>query len=92
MRAAANHQRQLLSLRRAQAATPSQRRALRKMTRRRIADTLSWRAAEELPHGAVRFAAANFLTALRLSPAWALRPTHLRVFWRSAQAKKVTGA
>lgn len=90
MRAAANHQRQLLSLRRAQAAPPSQRRALRRMTRRRIADTLSWRAAEELPHGAVRFAAANFLTALRLSPAWALRPTHLRVFWRSA--KKVRDA
>src|SRR5215203_4794593 len=86
--AAANHQRKLLTLNRAQAAPPSQRRALRKLTRRRIADTLSWRAAEELPNGAVGFAAANFLTALRLSPGWALRPTHVRVFWRSAQAKR----
>lgn len=86
--AAATHQHKLLSLNRAQAAPQSQRRHLRKMTKRRIADTLSWRAAEELPHGAVRFAAANFVTALRLSPAWALRPTHLRVFWRSANAQR----
>lgn len=86
--AAANHQRTLLSLNRAQVAPPSQRRAVRKLTRRRIADTLSWRAAEELPNGALRFAADNFLTALRLSPAWAMRPTHFQVLWRSTKAGK----
>lgn len=80
---ASNHQQRLLSLERARQATPSQRRELRRMTRRRIADTLSWRAAEELPRGALRFAATNFVVALRISPFWAARPTHLRVLWRS---------
>ncbi|HEV8168927.1 MAG TPA: hypothetical protein VGP59_06250, partial [Pyrinomonadaceae bacterium] len=65
-----------------------QRRQVRKITKRRIADTLSWRAAEELPDGALRFAAANVLTALSLSPAWAMRPTHLRVFWRNLKTKQ----
>jgi len=85
--AAANHQPKLFSLSRVRTAPSAQRRAVRKMTRRRIADTLSWRAAEELPKGAFRFAASNFVTALRLSPAWAMRPTHLQVFWRSTKAR-----
>jgi len=85
--AAANHQPKLFSLSRVRTAPSAQRRAVRKMTRRRIADTLSWRAAEELPNGAFRFAASNFVTALRLSPAWAMRPTHLQVFWRSTKAR-----
>ena len=88
MRGACSHQPKLLLLRRAQNATASQRRSVRKMTKRRIADTLSWRAAEELSSGALRFAAANVLTALSLSPAWAVRPTHLRVFWRSLKSKR----
>jgi glycosyltransferase involved in cell wall biosynthesis len=88
MRGACNHQPKLLLLPRAREATASQRRAVRKITKRRIADTLSWRAAEELPDGALRFAAANVLTALTLSPAWAIRPTHLRVFWRSLKTKR----
>jgi hypothetical protein len=87
MLCAAKHQTQLLKLPRAQNATANQRRAVRWRTRRRIADTLSWRAAEELPRGAFRFAAANFYTSLRLNPFWALRPTHLRVFWRSGMAQ-----
>lgn len=81
---AVKHQAHLFSLPRAQNATAAQRREVRKRTRRRIADTLSWRAAEELPRGAVRFAASNFLIALQLSPFWAARPTHFRVLWRSA--------
>ena len=85
--AAANHQSKLFSLSRVQTAPPAQRRAVRKMTRRRIAATLSWRAAEELPNGAFRFAVSNFVTALRLSPAWAIRPSHLQVFWRSAKTR-----
>lgn len=88
LRRAVDHQPKLLALPRAQLASAAQRRALRKHTKRRIADTLSWRAAEELPDGALRFAAANLLTALRLSPAWAIRPTHLHVFWRSFKAKR----
>ena len=66
------------------AAPAAQRRAVSKSTRRRVADTLSWRAAEALPRGAFRFAASNFFIALWLSPLWAARPTHLRVLWRSA--------
>ena len=84
---AAKHQARLLLLPRAQAESAYRRRAVRKNTKRRIADTLSWRAAEELPRGAFRFAAANFVRALCLSPFWALRPTHLRVLWRSAAAQ-----
>lgn len=84
---ASDHQKRLLLLERVRSAPASQRRALRRMTKRRLADTLSWRAAEELPHGAFRFAAANVLAALRLSPAWAARPTHVRVFCRSALAR-----
>ena len=88
LRGAVDHQPKLLALPRAQLAPAAQRRSVRKSTKRRIADTLSWRAAEELPDGAWRFAAANLLTALRLSPAWAIRPTHLHVCWRSFKAKR----
>ncbi len=82
--AAVKHQKHLFSLPRALEAPAAQRRAVSKNTRRRIADTLSWRAAEALPRGAFRFAASNFFIALWLSPLWAARPTHLRVLWRSA--------
>lgn len=83
LHAAVKHQNRLLSLPRARAASTMRRRAVRSNTKRRVADTLSWRAAEELPRGAFRFAAQNFLTSLRLSPMWALRPTHVRVLCRS---------
>jgi hypothetical protein len=85
MHAAVKHQARLLSLPRAQEAPPARRRSVRKNVRRRVADTLSWRAAEELPRGAFRFAASNFFIALRLSPFWAARPTHLRVLWRASK-------
>jgi len=84
MHAAVKHQERLFSLPRVQTATSAQRRLVRQNTRRRVADTLSWRAAHELPRGAFLFAASNFSIALRLSPFWAARPTHLRVLWRSA--------
>ena len=84
MHAAVKHQEKLFSLQRVQDAPLVQRRSIRRRTRRRIADTLSWRAAEQLPCGAFRFAASNFLIALQLSPFWAARPTHLGVLWRSA--------
>jgi glycosyltransferase involved in cell wall biosynthesis len=84
--AAVKHQARLLSLPRARPASPRLRRSIRRSIRRRVADTLSRRAAEELPRGAFRFAAANFFTALRISPLRAARPTHLRILWRSAIA------
>ena len=82
MLAAVRHQAKLLALPRALAATAARRRDARRETRRRVADTLSWRAAEQLPRGAFRFAAENFLAALRISPLWAARPTHFRVLFR----------
>jgi hypothetical protein len=87
LHAAAKHQTVLISLPRARDAPAWRRRAVRQSTRRRIADTLSWRAAEELPRGAFFFAASNFFVALRLSPLRAARPTHLRELWRSAAAQ-----
>jgi len=88
LHAAIKRQVQLLSLPRAQTAPAQQRRAVRRKTKRRIADTLTWRAAEELPRGAFKFAASNFFTSVRLSPMWALRPTHLRVLCRSFSNNK----
>ncbi|HEX8353925.1 MAG TPA: glycosyltransferase family A protein [Pyrinomonadaceae bacterium] len=82
MLAAVRHQAKLLSLPRALAAPAARRRSARRNTRRRVADTLSWRAAEQLPRGAFRFAATNFFAALRISPLWAARPTHFRVLFR----------
>ena len=88
MRAAVRHQSRLLMLPRAREATAARRRAVRRETRRRVADTLSWRAAEHLPRGHFRFAASNFLAALATSPLWAARPTHFRVLWRSLNQRK----
>lgn len=87
LHAAAKHQASLLALPRAQRAPAWRRREVRRSLRRRVVDTLSWRAAEELPRGAFRFAATNLLVAIRLSPLWAVRPSHLRVLWRSASAR-----
>ncbi|MET0625880.1 MAG: glycosyltransferase family A protein [Pyrinomonadaceae bacterium] len=82
MLAVVRHQSKLLSLPRALAAPAARRRAARRNARRRVADTLSWRAAEHLPRGAFRFAASNFAAALRISPLWAARPAHFRVLFR----------
>ena len=87
LHSAVKHQARLFLLPRAQDASPAQRRAVSKSTRRGIADMLSWRAAEALPRGAFRFAASSFFNALRLSPWWAARPTHLRVLRRSASTE-----
>lgn len=87
--AAVRHQSALFSLPSAQKAPAAHRRAVRKMTRRRIADTLSWSAAEQLPNGAFRFAVTNFLVALRTSPRWAARPTHLRLLLNNTAAQFV---
>lgn len=88
LHSAVKHQRRLLSLPRAKGEPYWRRRAVRRKTKRRIADTLTWRAAEELPHGAWQFAASNFVTSVRLSPMWALRPTHVRVLCQSFSNQK----
>jgi hypothetical protein len=88
LRAAIKHQRKLFLLPRARAAEVQFRKSIRRETKRRIADTLSWRAAEQLPRGEIRFAAANFLAALCISPRWAARPTHARILWRSIETQR----
>ena len=71
---AVKHQTHLLRLPRVMSAPKSRRRAVRRRTVNRVADTLLWNAAERLGEGYFRFAASNLLTALRLNPLRALRP------------------
>lgn len=71
---ALRHQRELLKLPLAAAATPSERRRVRRQTARRLADVLFQRAALWGPRGQYKFALKHFLTGLWLSPARALRP------------------
>ena len=71
---AARHQLHLLKLPRALAATASQRRAIRRRTINRIADTLLWNAARRFPEGEFRFVLRNTLAALQLNPLRAVRP------------------
>jgi glycosyltransferase involved in cell wall biosynthesis len=74
LRAAARHQLRLLQLPRAMAATAQRRRAARRRTINRIADTLLWNAARRLPEKEYGFACANAFAALRLNPLRATRP------------------
>lgn len=85
--AAVKHQKRLFNLPRVKESPARLRRAVRSETKRRVSDTLSWQAAEQLPRGAFRFAVTNVLTAFRLCPLRALRPTHFGVFGRSAAAQ-----
>lgn len=85
--AAFKHQRQLFKLPRVNESSDRLRREARSKMRRRVSDTLTLQAAEYLPRGAVRFAAANVATALRICPLWAIRPNHFRVLCRSALAQ-----
>lgn len=71
---AVRHQLQLFRLPRVMSAPKPRRRAARRRTINRVADTLLWSAAERLPERAFRFAAANIFTALRLNPLRAVRP------------------
>ena len=87
---AARHQLHLMKLPRAQAATQSQRRTIRKRTLNRIADTLLWSAARRFPEKEFGFVCRNTLTALRLNPLRAVRPrayqkfaSHLLAFRRT---------
>ncbi|HEX3280708.1 MAG TPA: glycosyltransferase [Pyrinomonadaceae bacterium] len=75
---AANHQLQLFKLPRVKALSQSQRRAIRRRTINRVADTLLFSAWKSLAQKEFGFAAANVTTALRLNPFRALRPAVVR--------------
>ena len=75
---AATHQLQLFELPRVKTLSQSQRRAIRRRTINRVADTLLWSAWKSLPQKEFGFAAANIATALRLNPFRALRPAVAR--------------
>jgi glycosyltransferase involved in cell wall biosynthesis len=78
LRRVAMHQLNLLRLPRAMAAGSSKRRAIRRRTINRLADTLLWSAARGLPHGEFRPGCESILVALRLNPWRAVRPGSYR--------------
>jgi glycosyltransferase involved in cell wall biosynthesis len=81
------HQRELLRLPRAAAATPAARRRMRRETARRLADVLFQRAAIWGPRGHYRFALKHLLTGLWLAPARALRPFVWRELYDSLRGR-----
>jgi glycosyltransferase involved in cell wall biosynthesis len=74
LRGAARQLMLLLKLPRAQAAPLSQRRAIRRRANNRLADTLLWNAARQIPGGELGAAYSNILGALRINPWRAIRP------------------
>src|SRR5215813_2438567 len=77
LHAAARHQTKLFCLPRVKTASKSQRRATRRRTLNRVADTLLWNAWLRLPEREYRFVAMNVLTAIRLNPLRVLGPHSL---------------
>jgi glycosyltransferase involved in cell wall biosynthesis len=75
---AVRHQRQLFGLPRVKSAPRSLRKAVRRRTVNRVADTLLWNAWRRLPDRDFGFVAANILTAMRLNPLRPFRPAALR--------------
>src|SRR5258706_4338337 len=71
---AARHQLRLLELPSADAAEPGVRRAIRRRTLNRCADTLLWTATRQLPRGEYGAFFRNVLGALRLNPLRIARP------------------
>ena len=78
LRRAARHQLRLLRLPRAMAAPPSKRRAIRRRTLNRIADTLLWNAAKLVSAGEYPTVFYNTVAALTLSPLRVVRPRSFR--------------
>src|SRR5258708_3200752 len=68
------HQLKLLELPSAKSAEPGFRRAIRRRTVNRCADTLLWTAARHLPRGEYQTFFRNVLGALRLNPLRVVRP------------------
>jgi len=91
LRRVARHQLQLLRLPRAQAAPAGRRRAARGRALNRLADTLLWNAAWQVPRKEFGFACANILAALRLNPLRAARPGAYRKLLASLLAERGAG-
>jgi glycosyltransferase involved in cell wall biosynthesis len=72
---AARHQLTLFELPRARSATASKRREIRRRAINRCADTLLWSALRHVTRGEYRAVCENVLSALRLSPLRATRPS-----------------
>lgn len=75
---AAQHQLRLFDLPRVKAVPRSQRKAIRRRTVNRVADTLLLNAWRRLPEKEFGFATDNVVTALRLNPFRVLRPAVVR--------------
>ena len=89
LRHVARHQRQLLQLPRAMAASSRQRRMIRRRTINRIADSLLWSAARILPDGELRQFCANISIAVQLNPLRAVRPGAYRKLVQSFYRKRI---
>jgi len=74
LRRATRHQKQLLKLPRAMSAPAARRGDARRRAINRVADTLLWAAAEQLPRGEYGAVYENIRCALRLKPSRAIRP------------------
>jgi glycosyltransferase involved in cell wall biosynthesis len=81
------HQKELLQLPLAAAASASERRLVRRQTARRFADVLFQRAAVWGARGHYGFASRHLLTGLRLAPTRALRPFVYREFYASLRGR-----
>ena len=78
LRHLARHQMQLLKLPRVVALSARERRAIRRRTAGRIADSLLWSALRLIPKGQYRPVIANVRVALRVAPWRVFRPTPYR--------------
>jgi glycosyltransferase involved in cell wall biosynthesis len=88
---ALHHQLQLFRLPRARSAPKSQLKATRRRTVNRVADTLLWSAWKRLPERNYGFVAANVLTAMRVSPWRAFRPSVFRRIAQTCAARSNAG-
>ena len=75
---AARHQLQLFDLPRVRALPKSERKAIRRRTLYRVADTLLLNAWRRLPEKEFAFAVANIATVMRLHPLRVMRPAVIR--------------
>src|SRR6185503_14329268 len=87
----ARHQRRLLQLPRAMLATREERRRIRRVTLNRIADTLLFSAARNIPQREFREAGRNIRVAMQLNPVRALRPGSYRKLFETWFAKTPAG-
>ncbi len=78
------HQSRLLFLPRVKAAKGEVCRAARRNIKKRVVDTLIWRAAENLPQGSFRVTTTNVFYAFLISPLRTCRPSNILAFWNGA--------